>query len=98
MQLLKYGMHSHSHPLHQIRFSTAVPLHQVTERLKAVAGCRPPVIELDDNFTDLKSDNGKMTVAGFGSLLSERSARSTFPELNDFRPGKRLATSICTHC
>jgi hypothetical protein len=54
MQLLKYGMHSHSHPLHQIRFSTAVPLHQVTERLKAVAGCRPPVIELDDNFTDLK--------------------------------------------
>ena len=26
-----------------------------------------------------------MTVAGFGSLLSERSARSTFPELSNFR-------------
>ena len=26
-----------------------------------------------------------MTVAGFGSLLSERSARSTFPELTNFR-------------
>ena len=29
-----------------------------------------------------------MTVAGFGSLLSERSARSTFPDLMGFRPGR----------
>ena len=30
-------------------------------------------------------EQGLMTVAGFGSLLSERSARSTFPELTNFR-------------
>ena len=31
---------------------------------------------------------GLMTVAGFGSLLSETSARSTFPQLRDFRQGR----------
>jgi len=30
---------------------------------------------------------GRCTIVGFGSLLSERSARSTFPLLTDFRPG-----------
>lgn len=29
-----------------------------------------------------------MTVAGFGSLLSERSARTTFPNLQNFRIGR----------
>lgn len=29
-----------------------------------------------------------MTVAGFGSLLSETSARSTFPQLRNFRQGR----------
>ncbi|KAI7843079.1 hypothetical protein COHA_003250 [Chlorella ohadii] len=29
-----------------------------------------------------------MTIAGFGSLLSETSARSTFPELQNFRQGR----------
>lgn len=32
--------------------------------------------------------NGLMSVAGFGSLLSETSARTTFPELINFRMGK----------
>ncbi|GFR46377.1 hypothetical protein Agub_g7959 [Astrephomene gubernaculifera] len=44
--------------------------------------------ELDDSFTGLASEDGPMTVAGFGSLLSERSARYTFPNLTDFRLGK----------
>ncbi|PNH05773.1 hypothetical protein TSOC_007925 [Tetrabaena socialis] len=43
--------------------------------------------ELDDSFTGLAGEDGLMTVAGFGSLLSERSARYTFPELQNFRPG-----------
>eukprot|EP00878_Enallax_costatus_P024037 GHUV01025625.1.p1 GENE.GHUV01025625.1~~GHUV01025625.1.p1 ORF type:complete len:231 (+),score=35.65 GHUV01025625.1:763-1455(+) len=43
--------------------------------------------ELDDYFTGLDAGSGWMTVAGFGSLLSERSARTTFPDLKDFRPG-----------
>ncbi|KAF6259418.1 hypothetical protein COO60DRAFT_1008858 [Scenedesmus sp. NREL 46B-D3] len=44
--------------------------------------------ELDDSFTGLDAGTGLMTVAGFGSLLSERSARTTFPDLQDFRPGR----------
>ena len=31
---------------------------------------------------------GRATVAGFGSLLSERSARGTFPSLENFREGR----------
>ena len=45
--------------------------------------------ELDDAFTGLAHpDDGLLTVAGFGSLLSERSARSTFPDLQNFRPAR----------
>ncbi|KAF8058915.1 hypothetical protein HT031_005483 [Scenedesmus sp. PABB004] len=47
-----------------------------------------PGHELDDAFTGLDGGRGRMTVAGFGSLLSERSARSTFPDLQNFRPGR----------
>lgn len=46
--------------------------------------------ELDDDFTGLAGPDGLMTVAGFGSLLSERSARTTFPNLQNFRPGRLL--------
>ncbi|KXZ49783.1 hypothetical protein GPECTOR_19g234 [Gonium pectorale] len=44
--------------------------------------------ELDDSFTGLAGPDGKMTIAGFGSLLSERSARYTFPDLTNFRVGR----------
>lgn len=37
--------------------------------------------ELSDDFEGLACSQGLMTIAGFGSLLSETSARSTFPEL-----------------
>uniref|UniRef100_A0A7S3VP99 Uncharacterized protein n=1 Tax=Dunaliella tertiolecta TaxID=3047 RepID=A0A7S3VP99_DUNTE len=45
-------------------------------------------LELDASFSGLADGDGQMTVAGFGSLLSERSARTTFPELQNFRLGK----------
>ena len=32
--------------------------------------------------------SGRMTIVGFGSLLSEQSARLTFPDLSDFRLGR----------
>ncbi|XP_030456220.2 uncharacterized protein LOC115677229 [Syzygium oleosum] len=43
--------------------------------------------ELDDepDFEKLLSPGGRISICGFGSLLSERSARSTFPDLVDFR-------------
>lgn len=44
--------------------------------------------ELGDDFSGLADQQGLMTVAGFGSLLSETSSRSTFPNLRNFRPGK----------
>jgi len=44
--------------------------------------------ELDDSFHGLICDQGMFTIAGFGSLLSETSARSTFPDLTNFRLGR----------
>jgi hypothetical protein len=37
---------------------------------------------------DVQDEKGVISVAGFGSLLSESSARSTFPDLRNFRAGK----------
>ncbi|PSC69323.1 hypothetical protein C2E20_7169 [Micractinium conductrix] len=55
----------------------------------ADAAVEPAIpVELDDAFTGLACEQGLMTVAGFGSLLSETSARSTFPQLRDFRQGR----------
>ncbi len=47
----------------------------------------PHGTELTDDFADVICDGNLLTVAGFGSLLSETSARSTFPELQNFRMG-----------
>jgi hypothetical protein len=47
----------------------------------------PHGTELNDNFDGIVCDDNLLTVAGFGSLLSETSARSTFPELQNFRMG-----------
>lgn len=44
--------------------------------------------ELDDNFTGIADLNGRMSIAGFGSLLSIDSARYTFPDLQNFRTRK----------
>ena len=38
--------------------------------------------------SDVQDEEGVISVAGFGSLLSESSARSTFPDLRNFRAGK----------
>ncbi|GMH35973.1 hypothetical protein BSKO_03841 [Bryopsis sp. KO-2023] len=46
------------------------------------------VTELDDDLAGVIGDDGLMTVAGFGSLLSERSSRYTFPDLLNFRVAK----------
>ncbi|CAK7333292.1 unnamed protein product [Dovyalis caffra] len=50
---------------------------------------RPEPIELrdDSDFHDIlcPSDSDLISICGFGSLLSERSARSTFPDLLNFR-------------
>ncbi|PON61964.1 Butirosin biosynthesis [Parasponia andersonii] len=43
--------------------------------------------ELNDetDFETIVSPDGRISICGFGSLLSERSARSTFPDLINFR-------------
>lgn len=43
--------------------------------------------ELTDDFEAVICEDNLLTVAGFGSLLSEMSARSTFPDLKNFRMG-----------
>ncbi|OIT37057.1 hypothetical protein A4A49_00994 [Nicotiana attenuata] len=47
-------------------------------------------IELIDefDFDRIVSSDGLISICGFGSLLSERSARSTFPDLINFRVAK----------
>ncbi|ERN04323.1 hypothetical protein AMTR_s00077p00192030 [Amborella trichopoda] len=46
-----------------------------------------PLIELNivEDFEAILNPEGYFSICGFGSLLSERSARSTFPELRNFR-------------
>jgi len=43
--------------------------------------------QLDEKLSGLADEQGLLTIAGFGSLLSEKSARSTFPSLQNFRQG-----------
>ncbi|KAJ4956195.1 hypothetical protein NE237_012978 [Protea cynaroides] len=42
----------------------------------------------ESDFMALFSPDGYLSICGFGSLLSERSARSTFPDLVNFRVAK----------
>jgi hypothetical protein len=51
---------------------------------------RPPAhgSELDDALSQLDDGSGWFTICGFGSLLSERSARTTLPELRNFRKAR----------
>lgn len=42
----------------------------------------------ESDFDQIVSPEGLVSVCGFGSLLSERSARSTFPDLINFRIAK----------
>ncbi|CAI7833017.1 unnamed protein product, partial [Closterium sp. NIES-53] len=50
------------------------------------SGC----VELTDesDFLQAASEDGRISIIGFGSLLSERSARSTFPSLEGFRQAR----------
>jgi hypothetical protein len=42
----------------------------------------------NNNNDNNNNNNHKLTILGFGSLLSERSSRMTFPELTNFRLGR----------
>ncbi|KAF5815762.1 hypothetical protein HanXRQr2_Chr03g0126721 [Helianthus annuus] len=42
----------------------------------------------ESDFEQIVSPDGTLSICGFGSLLSERSARSTFPDLVNFRVAK----------
>ncbi|XP_065863729.1 uncharacterized protein [Euphorbia lathyris] len=65
--------------------------HRRTPRLPfsvmSSATSQPEVTELRDesDFHSLLSPSGLISICGFGSLLSEKSARSTFPDLKNFR-------------
>ncbi|XP_058723512.1 uncharacterized protein LOC131595228 [Vicia villosa] len=61
------------------------------QRLSLSAMSSPPTTtELSDesHFETLLSPDDHISICGFGSLLSERSARSTFPDLLNFRIAK----------
>ncbi|XP_062108666.1 uncharacterized protein LOC133819421 isoform X2 [Humulus lupulus] len=48
---------------------------------------QPELRELNEesDFESIVAPDGRISICGFGSLLSERSARSTFPDLINFR-------------
>ncbi|KAI3459246.1 hypothetical protein Pfo_015909 [Paulownia fortunei] len=48
----------------------------------------PFELKVESDFDQIVSPDGLVSVCGFGSLLSERSARSTFPDLINFRIAK----------
>ncbi|GER27669.1 replicase polyprotein 1a [Striga asiatica] len=48
----------------------------------------PFELKAEADFDRIVSPDGLISVCGFGSLLSERSARSTFPDLINFRVAK----------
>lgn len=61
------------------------------------------LVGVDGTFSvdNLLDEDGLITVAGFGSLLSVASARSTFPALHNFRQGRirgyrRVFAHTCT--
>lgn len=47
----------------------------------AIPPLATPGFTLRDDFAGLACEQSLMTIAGFGSLLSETSARGTFPDL-----------------
>ncbi|CAA6661974.1 unnamed protein product [Spirodela intermedia] len=51
----------------------------------AEAPCGLTELSDESDFDALLSFDGYISICGFGSLLSEKSARSTFPELRNFR-------------
>uniref|UniRef100_A0ACD5U3F6 Uncharacterized protein n=1 Tax=Avena sativa TaxID=4498 RepID=A0ACD5U3F6_AVESA len=63
------------------------PMPHLTAAAAASASGGSSFTELTSaaDFAAIASAGGRISVIGFGSLLSERSARSTFPELEGFR-------------
>ena len=50
---------------------------------------RPGIIMTDQKLKSTSSSNDDtITILGFGSLLSEQSSRTTFPDLTNFRLGR----------
>lgn len=50
--------------------------------------CHRTELITESDFEQIVSPDGTLSICGFGSLLSERSARSTFPDLINFRVAK----------
>lgn len=75
----------HRRSLHGVKTRTTHPCHRSHRPAMATLQAGH---ELDDAFAGLADADGLMSVAGFGSLLSERSARTTFPDLVNFRLGR----------
>ncbi|AQK93026.1 uncharacterized protein [Zea mays] len=61
------------------------PMPPPTATMSPAAGGSFPELTCPADFATVAAPGGRFSVVGFGSLLSERSARSTFPELEGFR-------------
>lgn len=75
--------------LHSFRFFS-FQRRSISDAMPSADLFRYSPIELknESDFDQIVSSDGLISICGFGSLLSERSARSTFPDLINFRMGK----------
>uniref|UniRef100_A0A7N0URP9 Uncharacterized protein n=1 Tax=Kalanchoe fedtschenkoi TaxID=63787 RepID=A0A7N0URP9_KALFE len=85
------GLNRLTYPPPRISSSSSTTTLKTT--LRVMPSDAPPSLakfELQDesDFAEVASADGLVSICGFGSLLSEKSARSTFPELINFRVGR----------
>ncbi|KAI4346250.1 hypothetical protein L6164_013317 [Bauhinia variegata] len=68
------------------RRASLTPMLSDSRRSTSLASQQEPrELNNESDFESLFSPDGYISICGFGSLLSERSARSTFPDLVNFR-------------
>ncbi|XP_020086632.1 uncharacterized protein LOC109709014 isoform X2 [Ananas comosus] len=79
---------AHSYGIRSLPVTSPPPLlrRMATEHSGAPSGNLTELNTASD-FDSLVTPEGYISICGFGSLLSERSARSTFPDLKNFRIG-----------
>ncbi|GMJ05443.1 hypothetical protein HRI_004213500 [Hibiscus trionum] len=82
-----FSISSSASTLHTRILQIPSPVMNTTTKLAATQRELCQLDELSD-FEKLLSPSGHISICGFGSLLSEKSARSTFPNLLNFRVAK----------
>ncbi|CAL1397310.1 unnamed protein product [Linum trigynum] len=82
-----FSYRANSSAVSPLRFARGYSSRFTSRRSSPTMSSAKSVFELSDesDFGKIATPSGLISICGFGSLLSERSARSTFPNLTNFR-------------